>query len=214
MSAQYLRAVAGADLPEYPEDLCDPRLTSDYFTMFWHDRWLSSTLHLTAPMAVQGAALNLFFLSRKQVPVGSLPVDDHVLARLLRVDLSDWLGWMAQPITPLHNWQRYSYGDGEVYGHPVVIEVARDALARREVRKASSESKAIYQRQQRLIEVMRGMRCSKEVCGDTVLIERIDGWLLEHHQGQRRMPQFEASVKRALEHAYSQGWMANTLPRK
>ena len=58
---------------------------------------------MTAAHLVQGAALNLLFLSRKQTPVGSLPVDDKVLARLLRVDLGEWLGWMAQPITPLHN---------------------------------------------------------------------------------------------------------------
>lgn len=206
MTATYLKAVEGADLPDYPEELCDPRLTSDYFTAFWHDRWLSSTLHLTAPMAVQGAALNLFFLSRKQTPVGSLPVDDKILARLLRVDLGEWLGWMAQPITPLHNWTRYAYGDGEVYGHQVVIEVARDALERREVRKASGESKAIYQRQQRLIDVLRDMRCDKAILGDKVLVERLDAWLMENHRGQRRMPQFEASVTRALQHAHAQGW--------
>ncbi|WP_435988549.1 hypothetical protein [Sulfitobacter sp. SH24] len=207
MTATHLRAVDGISLPEYPEELCDPRLTSDYFTMFWHDRWLSSTLHLTAPMAVQGAALNLFFLSRKQTPVGSLPVDDKVIARLLRVDLSDWLGWMAQPVTPLHNWRRYEYGEGEVYGHPVVIEVARDALQRREVRKASVENKAIYQRQQRLVDVMREMRCDKALLADKVLVERLDAWLMQNHSGQRRMPQFEASVTRALNHAVHQGWI-------
>ena len=85
-----LQPVDTGDLPEYPDALCDPQLTSDYFTMFWHDRWLASTMHLTAPLEVQGAALNLFFLARKQVPVGSLPVEDRVLARLLRIDLDAW----------------------------------------------------------------------------------------------------------------------------
>lgn len=207
MNQPHLRTVDATPLPEYPPELCDPRLTADYFTMFWHDRWLSSALHLTAPMAVQGAALNLFFLARKQVPVGSLPVSDAMLARLLRVDQADWIGWMAQPITPMHNWTRYAYGDAEVWGHPVVIEVARDALARREVRKASTESKAIYQRQGRLSDVMREMGVDKAMCADRVLIERLDAWLVENHHGQRRMPQFEASIKRALQHAHSEGWL-------
>lgn len=207
MIAPHLRPIDPKPLPEYPDELCDPRLTSDYFTMFWHDRWLSSTLHLTAPMAIQGAALNLFFLSRKQVPVGSLPVDDLVLARLLRVGSDEWTGWMAQPVTPLHNWTRYTYGDGEVYGHPVVIEVARDALQRREVRKASSEGKAVYQRQCRLAEAMQVVGCTKAMCADRILVERLDLWLLEHHHGQRRMPQFEASLRRALTHATQQGWI-------
>ena len=211
MSAPHLRAIEGGDLPEYPAELCDPRLTSDYFTMFWHDRWLSSTLHLTAPMAIQGAALNLFFLARKQVPVGSLPVDDLVLARLLRVGDDDWRGWMAQPVTPLHNWTKYRYGAGEVYGHPVVIEVARDALQRREVRKAASDGKAVYQRQCRLAEAMAVIGCDKSMCADKVLIERLDLWLLENHRGQRRMPQFEASLRRALTHATKEGWIGGNM---
>lgn len=205
MSQRHLRPVGG-ELPEYPEDLCDPRLTSDYFTMFWHDRWLSSTLHLAAPLDVQGAALNLFFLARKQVPVGSLPVDDLILSRLLRVDLGVWRGLMAQPITPLHNWRRYQYQDAEVWGHPVVIEVARDALNKREHRKASSEAKAVTQRQMRLADAMRDLGCDKSMCADRVLVERLDAWLVENHHGQRRMPQFEASLKRALRHAEEQRW--------
>jgi len=196
-----------AVIDDYPVELCDPMLTADYFTMFWHDRWLSSTLHLTAPMAVQGAALNLFFLSRKQVPVGSLPDDETMLARLLRIDLAEWRGLMAQPVTPLHNWTRYRYAGGVILGHAVVIEVCRDALQRRAMRKASSEDKAVAQRQYRLVEAMRAVGCKDGLCEDKSLVERLDGWLIENHRGQRRMPQFEASLRRALDHAHAQGWL-------
>lgn len=206
--AQHLRSVSGIDdLPEYPPDLCDPRLTSDFFTMFWHDRWFSSRLHLTATLAVQGAALNLFFLSRKQVPVGSLPDDDAILARLLRVDYHEWVGLRAQPVGPLHNWRPYRYEGEVVLGHPVVIEVARDALHRREERKASSEAKAVSQRQARLADLMRENGLDKALCEDRVLVERIDAWLVENHRGQRRRPQIDASLQRALRHAVSEGWI-------
>lgn len=208
MNAGHLQPVPNGPLPEYPEELCDPHLSNDYFTAFWHDRFLSSRLHLTASMAVQGAALNLFFLSRKQVPVGSLPTEGDMLASLLRISAGQWHDLMQEPITPLHNWRQYSYGDGRVvYGHSVVIEVARDALDRRVTRKAASEGKAVYQRQQRLVDVMQSMGCDKSVCGDKVLIERLDAWLLDNHHGQRRMPQFEASITRALQHASNVGWL-------
>lgn len=207
-SATPLTVVSGgAELPEYPAELCDPHLTADYFTMFWHDRWLSSRLHLTGTMAVQGAALNLFFLARKQVPVGSLPADEAMLSRLLRIDLAEWRGLMAQPVTPLHQWKQYTYEDGVVLGHPVVIEVARDALTKREHRKASSEAKSVAIRQTRLVELMRDLGCAKGLCEDKVLVERLDAWLLENHRGQRRRPQVDASLTRALDFAVKEGWI-------
>jgi hypothetical protein len=211
MQPAHLRPV-DSDLPDYPDELCDPRLTADFFTAFWHDRWLSSRLHLKASMTVQGMALNLFFLSRKQNPVGSLPSDQDMIARLLRVDLAEWRGAMAQDITPLHNWSRYQYGDEVVLGHPVVIEVARDALDRREARKLSNEAKAVQQRQARLVDVLRGepFRCQPALLDDAVLVRRLDEWLQEHHRGQRRMPQFAHSVQRALGHATKQGWIGGT----
>lgn len=207
-SASPFQVVGGNNpLPEYPVELCDAHLTSDYFTLFWHDRWLASKLHLKAPLAVQGAALNLFFLARKQSPVGSLPADEELLARLLRVDLADWRGMMAQPITPLHKWTKFCHGDEVVLGHPVVIEICMDALTKREERKASNEGKAVNMRQKRLAEMMQEMGCVQAMCQDKVLIERLDAWLMENHHGQRRRPQIEASIKRSLEHAAREGWI-------
>lgn len=208
MQAGHLRPVE-ADIPDYPDELCDPRLTSDYFTAFWHDRWLSSRLHLKAAMSVQGMALNLFFHARKQNPVGSLPSDQDMLVSLLRVTKEEWRGAMAQEITPLHNWSEYRYRDSIVLGHPVVIEVARDALDRREARKLSNEAKAVQQRQARLVDVLRGepFKCQAAILDDAALIERLDEWLTTNHRGQRRMPQFAHSVERALHHATKQGWI-------
>ncbi|HBS98606.1 MAG TPA: hypothetical protein DEB47_01800 [Citreicella sp.] len=89
----------------------------------------------------------------------------------------------------------------------MVIEVARDALHRREERKASSEAKAVSQRQARLADLMRENGLDKALCDDRVLVERIDAWLVENHRGQRRRPQIDASLQRALRHAVSEGWI-------
>ncbi|ETX26456.1 hypothetical protein [Roseivivax isoporae] len=207
MGATHLRPVGGSELPQYPEELCDARLSTDYFTMFWHDRFFASDMHMNAPLEVQGAALNLYFFSRKQTPVGSLPDSPRTLARMLRIDFDQWERLCREPIGPLHKWERYAYRDEVVLGHHVVIEVALDALAQREKRKASNADKAVYARLVRLAEDMRRLKCDERMCQDRVLLERLDGWLVENHHGQRRWPQFETSLRRALNHATQQGWI-------
>lgn len=201
-----IRLIDDEAMPNYPDDLIDVRMTSDYFTVFWHDRWLNSELCLKAKMDVQGAALNLFFIARKQNPIGSLPDDDLMLAKLLRIDAEQWHDLKHRRISPLHNWQHYNARGKIILGHPVVIEVAQDALHRRESREAASTEKATNLRLDRLRRSMADIRVSKGVLADQSLIERLDVWLLEHHKGQRRMPRFEASLNAALRHAEREGW--------
>lgn len=196
------------DLPEYPFELIDARMTSDYFTMFWHDRWLNSKLHLTGALDVQGAALNLFFIARKQNPIGSLPDDDAILAKLLRLNLDVWMDLRGRAIGPLYQWRPMRAGGQIILGHPVVIDVALDAVTRRAANQQSTEEKAIYARQKRLREAMAAMRMDKVLLDDAILIERLDHWLVENHRGQRRMPQFEGSIRRALRHAAQEGWIS------
>ncbi len=195
------------EIPEYPVELTEARMTSDYFTMFWHDRWLYSETCLKADLEVQGAALNLFFLARKQTPVGSLPDDSAVLASLLRIDLEQWGRLCGRAITPLNNWRRYRYDNKVILGHPVVIEVALDAVHRREVREAAQNDKATSMRLKRLGELMIEIGCDARMTQDKILLERLDAWLLENHVGQRRMPRFEASMNAALRHAVQVGWI-------
>lgn len=201
-AARAVQLVDMDDIAEYPADLVDARMTSDYFTVFWHDRWLNSELHLTAPLDVQGAALNLYFIARKQNPVGSLPDNDRMLAKLLHADLAQWQELRARSVSPLHNWMPYRVGNKVVLGHPVVIEVAQDALHRREAREVKNTEKATYQRLQRLRDALHKMRVSKAVIADDVLIERMDAWLLENHTGQRRQPAYD----RVMQVAAGERW--------
>jgi len=115
-------------LPEYPVDR-DERLEGHYFTKFWHDRWLNSQMHLTASLEVQACALNLFFLSQKQTPVGTLPDDETILAKMLRIDLVLWRDLRARQITPLHGWSPCRCGDEMRLAHPVVPVIILDDLS-------------------------------------------------------------------------------------
>ena len=195
------RLIEADELPVYPVDR-EERLEGHYFTKFWHDRWLNSQLHLTATLEVQACALNLFFLSQKQTPVGTLPDDDAILAKLLRIDLALWRDLRTRRITPLHGWHPCRCGDEIRLNHPVVTEVVLDAIARREARETSNSQKAVYQRLRRLREALGGLGCGKEVLANDLLIERLDEWLLHHCHGRRT----HSAYARALQHAAADGW--------
>lgn len=205
MSRSMLRPVDVEALEDYPAALARPEAATDYFTKFWHDRWLSSRLHLTGSLEVQAAALNLFFYARKQMPIGSLPVDHRILARLLRVSDGQWHGLMDQDPNPLHGWTEYRFGEGVVLGHPVVIEVALDAVDRREQRRLSNEEKSVRERRRRLMTTMRDVGCSEAVIKDWALVSWLDDWLARNHRGRRQSPQIEQSLQRALRAAQDAG---------
>jgi len=195
--------IEAGKLPDYPVDR-DERLEGHYFTQFWHDRWLNSQLHLTATLEVQACALNLFFLSQKQTPVGTLPDDDTILAKLLRIDFVLWRDLRDRQIAPLHGWSPCRCGEELRLAHPVVTEVVLDAIARREAREASNSQKAVYQRLRRVRDALGGSGCSRDVMADDLLIERLDEWLLQHCPGRRT----HSAYGRALQHAAADGWLS------
>ncbi|MEJ6397029.1 hypothetical protein [Yoonia sp. 208BN28-4] len=205
MTAARATLVDAAAVLDYPIAR-DQRLPSHYFTTFWHHRWLNSTLHLTADMAVQGAALNLFFIAQSQTPIGTLPDDDLILSRLLRIDITTWQDLRDRRIGPLHNWHPVNC-DGEIrLGHPVVLEVVQDALHRREHNAVSKESKAVYARQQRLKDALSALGLGKDVLADQVLIERMEQWLTDNRPGRRTIQSYEAVVV----HAQQQRWFGRS----
>ncbi|MEQ5872588.1 hypothetical protein J4E08_22255 [Sagittula sp. NFXS13] len=197
--------VGGAPPEEYPRELWDPDLTRDFFTMFHQDEWFAGKLHLRASVAVQGAALNMIFASKKRTPVGSLPHDEEDIASLIRVRWDVWEGLKREPLNQMHGWREYLFGDELVYGNPDVIRMAKAALTAREERALSSEAKAISMRRSRLVETMRESGVSSETLANAEIIEWLDNWLLENHQGPRRKPQILVSIQRSLHAAQMAG---------
>ncbi len=191
-------------LPEYPIPV-DERLESHYFVSFWFNRWLNSDFRLRASAEVRAFGLDLFFIAQNQSPVGTLPTDEVVIAKLLMIDLAHWKDLCKREITPLYNWTPCRCGNKVRLMHPVVTEQAQDAIARREARQASNSQKAVYQRVRRLRDALGDLGCSRDVLNDDLLIERLDGWLLQHCTGRRT----HSAYGRALKHAAADGWLVN-----
>lgn len=199
-------AVTDGDLEQYPLDE-DVRLDSHGFISLQHKRWLNSELHLRGTMAVQGAAFNLICIAHDQTPVGTLPVDEDLIARLLRITLEEWRAMMAQPVTPLHKWRRCLCGVEVRLMHDVVLATVQDALHRREVNQRSNADKAVYARRNRLRQAWRDLGVREAILNDDVLIERVDDWLAETCRGQRRVVVYE----RALRHAIAEKWLSHGI---
>ena len=210
-----VQLVDADDLDIYPISSTD-RLDSHYFMQFNHDRYDRSRFRRKAyrDPEVGFFGLELFFKSHGETPLGTLPKDDDSLAFLLGVPLDRWLSLKERPFNPLYNWTPVRCDTGEIrLAHPVVQEVMEAALRGHLEHKASNESKAVYARRKRLIDVLRQCGCSDELCDDEFAVAWLDEWLLEHHSGQRRMPQIQHSIERAIRAAVDEGVLGRARSR-
>lgn len=194
-------------LPEYPISSVE-RLDSHYFMQFNVDRYGHSDFRRKAHRdpEVGFFGFELFFKSHGEAPLGTLPRDDDALAFLLNMPLERWLSLKDRSFNPLYNWSPVRCDNGKVrLAHPVVTEVMQAALRGHHEHKASNEDKAVYARRRRLVDVLRQCGCSEDMCADDVAVAWVDEWLLENHVGQRRMPQIQHSVARAVKAAAAAG---------
>lgn len=203
----HIQIVDSGDIPDYPIS-SEERLDSHYFLQFNVARYSRSDFRRLAYRhpEVGFFGLELFFKSHGEVPLGTLPSDDEELAFLLGLPLERWQAMRERSFSPLYNWHPVRCDNGAIrLAHPVVQSVMVAALQGHLEHKASNEEKAVYQRRQRLIKVMRDCKCSEASCADDVLVSWLDEWLLEHHKGQRRMPQIQHSIQRGLRAAAAAG---------
>lgn len=198
-----LRPVAADEPFVYPLARHD-RLDGHSFVKWQHLRWLSSDLCLMASFEVKGMARDLFDLAQTQSPVGTLPTDRALIARMLRCDPHHFEALCRHPFGPLRGWRPCVVDDGEVrLYHPVVLEQVQDAIERREQRALKNTEKAIRARRDRLIAALRDLGCVEDLLRDEVLIARMDDWLAANWKRRRD----QAAYERVLIHASREGWL-------
>lgn len=179
-----LSAIGSDGLPEYPIPR-DQRLQTHYFFPLQFNRWLNSNLHLKGSYEVQGIAVALFCIAQNQSPVGTLPHDDVLLARLLRIDEARWRDLCRSAVSPLHGWTLCRSESEVRLMHPVVLEVLEDVLARREARSLSAQSRAREKRIERMVAAFRGMSAPSALLEDRHALEAIEDYLSETCRGNR-----------------------------
>lgn len=186
------------------------RLDGQTFVKWWHHRWLASELCVMASFEVKGMARDLFDLAQTQSPMGTLPPDRAVIARLLRVDTHHFENLCRQKFSPMSGWQPCITDDGEsrLY-HATVLEQVQDALSRREAWLASKTGAAVRERRRRLVAALREMGVSAEACADDALIERMDTWLVENWKTKRGAEAYHRVMVAAREGM----WFGQTVRR-
>ena len=206
-AAAGFQIVSAEELPEYPIS-AECRLDSHSFVLFHHDRYERSDFRRRSyrDPEVGFFGMELFFRSHGETPLGTLPMEDESLAFLLGLPLDRWLSLKSRSFNPLYNWSPVRCDNGHIrLAHPVVREVMQAALDGHEASKASNAEKAVAARRRRLVEALKLSGCSDDLCGDDYAVGWLDEWLLEHHRGQRRMPQFQHSIAKALRAAAQEG---------
>jgi hypothetical protein len=168
-------------------------------------------LHLTGSYEVQGVALALYCIAQNQSPMGTLPADDVLLARLLRIDFARWQDLRRAAVSPLHGWYTADC-EGEVrWVHPVVLEMLIDAQSRAESRRLSNEERAVQMRIERLRAALAEMGVDKAILDNRLFIEAMDEWLEVNWKKRRN----SLAYSRLLNWASSSGLLsskANSLP--
>ena len=126
--------------PVYPLRL-GQRLKGDWFPLHF-DRLLGSRFVAVVDRDAAFVAVVLWAEAMRQDPAGTLPDDDQELAQLAGCgrDMADWADLRARGA--LYRWELYlCQGESEDrlrMGHPVVAEVACDAVARMSARAEES----------------------------------------------------------------------------
>lgn len=185
------RAVDNSALPEYPLHGSE-RLESHWFMPWERRRWLNSDMRLKGTPECRALYFDLICISFDHSPVGTLPNDLDLLARILMVDAGHFRALCQLPYGPLHKWEPCRC-DGDVrLMHRVVIDTLVEAVSRKEDNRAKTEaankSRALQRLRARLSAIDLGLGAN-----DTA-VRWIDRWFDENEVIKRD----DAQLRRAL----------------
>jgi len=168
--------VGAGEIPDYPLSNED-RLDSHYFVPWERRRWLNSDMRLRGTPECRALYLDLIFIAYDQSPVGTLPVDPDVLARLVFVDPAHFRALCSLPFGPLHRWERCRCEGGELrLMHPMVLRTLTEAIARKEDNRAKNEAANAAKRRQRLRITVAGY--SADLAKNDAALLFMDDWLV------------------------------------
>ncbi|MDF3606114.1 hypothetical protein PE067_08225 [Paracoccus sp. DMF-8] len=188
------------DLPEYPFTL-DDRLDSHYFMAWERRRWLNSEMRLRGTPECRALFFDLINISYDQAPIGTLPDDQDLLAKMLMVDPAHFRQICRLEFGPLHKWVHVRCGAEIRLMHPMVVRSLQDALARREDNRAKNEAANAAKRLQRLRITVAGYH--KDLAANDAAVRWIDEWLISEGCEYRTSSWIERGIQRWMDHSFS-----------
>ncbi|GGG77669.1 hypothetical protein GCM10011415_28220 [Salipiger pallidus] len=195
-SKRKLMVVDTADLPEYPIP-SEERLDSHYFIQWNLKRWRKSYFRRLVEPEVGWFGFLLICESQDESPIGTLPLDERLLANTLGVSLDRWRQLCEREITPLHGWYQVRCDTGEIrYGHRIVQKVALEALKSKRKNQEDTEQRRLAKRLKDLREMVEKRIGAGQLLKNPSFLESFNDWLEDNYpDSQRREP----LVRRALD---------------
>ncbi|MGK7653168.1 hypothetical protein ACSQ76_12355 [Roseovarius sp. B08] len=195
MTGQAAYLVEAEAIEEYP--IASAERLESHFYMEWHfRRWRKSRFRQLVDPECGWYGFLLFNEAQDETPVGTLPVDDRLLAKALGLSLEAWQSLLKREITPLHGWHKVRTDTGEIrLAHPVVTEMALKALAGKRRNSEERERRRAAKRLKDLAAMIERVGAS-QLLRRAGLVEAVDQWLMDNAQGRNRT---EALVREALD---------------
>lgn len=190
------------DLPDYPLGEED-RLDSHFFVPWERRRWLNSDMRLKGSPECRAHYFDLICISYDQSPIGTLPTDLDLLARLVMTDAGHFRALTRMEYGPLHKWRPYQCGDEVRLGHPVIVRNIREAVARKADNRARTEAGNTAKRLQRLRMSVAGYHV--ELSKNDAAIKWMDEWLTEKGCNYRGGKWIEDAILAWSDHALNLG---------
>lgn len=202
MQPSHLTPIDG-DIPEYPVSV-EERIDSHYFVAWERRRWLNSDMRLKSRPECRALYFDLICISYDQSPLGTIPSDLEILAKLLLVDPAMFRDLCRLEFGPLHNWYRVRCDNGEIrLAHRFVTRVLLDAITRKEDNRAKTEAANVSKRLQRLRGAVGGFHA--ELAKNDAAILWMDKWLNDQGVSYRDADWIEKAIGAWSNHAFDAG---------
>lgn len=195
-----LQLIDAGEIDEYPLTVED-RLDSHYFMAWERRRWLNSDMRLRGTHECRSMFFDLINIAYDQAPVGTLPDDHHLLAKMLMVDTEHFQQLCRLEYGPLHKWRRVSCAGEIRLAHPMVLRSLQEAVARREDNRAKNDAANIAKRLQRLRITL--LAYNKDIGGNDAAVRWIDGWLADEGCEYRSSSWIERGIARWMDHSFA-----------
>jgi hypothetical protein len=191
-----MRLVDAEDVFDYPIPSTE-RLESHSWIAWHFRRWLKSEFRNLADLDVRAVGFDLFCEAQDEAPVGTLPMDERLLAKLAGVTLEEWKRLCDRPIGPLYGWHacRCDNGHMRLY-HKTVLAMAKDALGMRENHLEKLEAERERKRLKALPEKIVRAGGTTRMAEDAAFILQFDQFLEEEFPDAQRRPPL---IRKALE---------------
>ena len=175
MNTRAVSLIELEDLPIYPLDVED-RIDSHFFMAWERRRWLNSDMGLKGTPECRALYFDLINICFDHSPVGTLPTDMGVLAKLVRTERDHFNQLCKMDYGPLHKWQRCRCDDEVRLFHPFVLKTLNEAIARKAHNRAKNEAANQQKRLMRLRSQVAGYQ--SDLAKNDAAVLWIDGWLI------------------------------------